>query len=67
MWWSTDETRINLSHIWIKSEQDVWRTRQNEMHFNMMMHNEIKTHLNHIWIRFKQDVWVKFKQDLSQI
>jgi len=24
MWWSTDETEINLSHIWVRSEQDVW-------------------------------------------
>ncbi len=24
MWWSTDETEINLSHIWVKSEQNVW-------------------------------------------
>ena len=38
MWWSTDETRINLSHIWVRSEQDVWRMRQDETHFNVMMH-----------------------------
>ncbi len=24
MWWSTDKTEINLSHIWVRSEQDVW-------------------------------------------
>ena len=51
MWWSTDETRINLSHIWVRSEQDVWRTRWDEMHFNMMMHrnwNTFKSHLNQI-------------------
>ena len=67
MWWSTDKTRINLSHIWVKSEQDVWRIRQDETHFNMMMHDEIKTHLSHIWVKFKQNVWVKSKQNLSQI
>ncbi len=38
MWWSTDKTRINLSHIWVKSEQDVWRMKQDEIHFNMIMH-----------------------------
>jgi len=67
MWWSTDETRINLSHIWVRFEQDVWRMRRDEMHFNMMMHSEIKTHLSHIWVRFKWDVWVKSRQDLSHI
>ncbi len=61
MWWSTDETRINLSHIWVRSEQDVWRVRWDETHFNMMMHRELK----HIWITSESDlnkIWVRFEQ-----
>ncbi len=38
MWWSTNETRIDLNHIWVRFEQDVWRVRRDETHFNMMMH-----------------------------
>ena len=67
MWWSTNKIEIDLSHIWVKSEQDVWKVKRDETHFNMMMHSWIETHLSHIWIKFKWDVWVKFKQDLSQI
>ncbi len=67
MWWSTDETRINLSHIWVKFEQDVWRVRWDKTHFNVMMHSETKIHLSHIWVKFKQDIWVRFRQDLNQI
>ncbi len=68
MWWSTNETRIDLSHIWVKSEQDIWRARQNKTHFNVMMHRELK----HIWITSESNlnkmsesdlnkIWVKFK------
>ena len=29
IWWSTDETEINLSHIWVRFKWDVWnRSRQ---------------------------------------
>ncbi len=27
MWESTDETRINLSHIWVRFEQDVCKMK----------------------------------------
>ncbi len=51
MWWSTDETKINLSHIWVRSEQDVWRMRWDETHFNVIMHrnwNISESHLSQI-------------------
>ncbi len=38
MWWSTDETEINLSHIWVRSEQDFCKMRWDKTHFNVMMH-----------------------------
>ncbi len=41
------------------SESDfnkIWKMKQDEIYFNVMMHSKIETHLNHIWIRFKQDV-----------
>ncbi len=63
MWWSTDETRINLSHIWVRSEQDVWRVRRDEMHFNMMMHRELK----HIWITSESDLNKMSESDLNKI
>ena len=62
MWWCTDETEINLSHIWVKSEWNETRCI-----LTWWCISETKIHLNHIWIRFKQNVWVRFKQDLSQI
>ena len=37
MWWSTDETEINLSHIWVTSESDLNKTS--------------KTDLDKIWVR----------------
>jgi len=65
MWWNTDETKINLSHISVRSEQDVWRVKWDETHFNVMMHSKTKIHLSHIWVKFKQDVWVRFRQNLN--
>ena len=63
MWWSTDETRINLSHIWVRSEQDVWRARRDETHFNVMMHEKLK----HIWVTSESDLDEISESDLDKI
>ena len=63
MWWSTDETEINLSHIWIRSEQDVWRARRDETHFNVMMHEKLK----HIWVTSESDLDEMSESDLDKI
>ncbi len=63
MWWSTNETRIDLSHIWVKSEQDVWKVRRDEMHFNVMMHRELK----YIWVTSESDLNEISESDLSKI
>ncbi len=63
MWWSTDETRIDLSHIWVRSEQDVWRARRDETHFNVMMHEELK----HIWVTSESDLNEMSESDLNKI
>ncbi len=74
MWWSTDETRINLSHIWVRFEQDVWRIKQDETHFNVMMHRKLK----YIWITFESDlnkiselnldkIWVRSEQERNEM
>jgi len=46
MWWSINETEINLSKISIK---------QNEMKCILMWWctDETEINLNHIWVRFK--------------
>jgi len=50
MWWCTDETRINLSYIWVKFEQNVWKVLES------CLEQVIK-----IWVNWsKWDKW-KFK------
>jgi len=62
MWWSTDETEIDLSHIWVKSEQDIWRMKRDETHFNVMMHRKLK----YIWVTFESNLNEMSESDLSK-
>ena len=61
--WCTDETEINLSHIWVKFEQDFCKIKWDETHFNVMMHRELK----HIWITFESDLNKMSESDLDKI
>ncbi len=63
MWWCTDETEINLSHIWVRSEQNFCKMRWDETHFNVIMHRELK----HIWVTSESDLDKMFESDLDKI
>ena len=46
MWWSTDKTRINLNHIWVRSEQDVWRVQYFALSHDRALLNQYISHLH---------------------
>ena len=61
-WWCTDETEIDLSHIWVRSERDETRCI-----LTWWCTDETEINLSHIWVRFRRDVWNRSRQNLSQI
>ncbi len=42
IWWCTDETKIHLSHIWVRFKQNVWVRFKQDLSWVKMMKIELK-------------------------